>query len=202
MLKGSKALNINIEDNMIELIKSNCFGNVGILQTLILLMLDEESIFEKQRGNITITNSQSFNDAASKYADQLNSIYLKFAKTLSAGIKNRPNSTGIYAHAMAVIVDADDDELLHGLSKDKIFEIAHRRQPRIQKANLNTILKKLEELQVDKEGRGLVIAYDISSCEITAVDRQLLFYRKYRNMKWPWEELINELDGQNDIYQS
>lgn len=202
ILKGAQALNITIDDNVIELIKSNCFGNVGILQTLILLMLDEANIFEKQKNNPVITNSQLFNSAASKYADQLNSIYLKFAKTLSAGIKNRPNSTGIYAHAMAVIVDASDDELLHGLSIDKIFEKAHRRQPRIQKVNLNTILKKLEELQVDKEGRGLVIAYDISSCEITAVDRQLLFYRKYRNMKWPWEDLINELDEQNDTYQS
>lgn len=194
--KGSEVLKIELGSEIKESVINNCFGNVGILQTLMINILDEANILEEQVDIKIIKDISIFKKAALKYANQLNSIYISFAKTLSAGIKNRPKSTGIYAHAMAAIIEASDEKLLQGLSLDEIFEIAHGRQNRIQKGNLNTILKKLEELQVDQDGRGLIIAYDISCNEITAVDRQLLFFRKYKNMNWPWEELILESANQ------
>jgi len=193
---GSNVLKIELDDGIKKSVINNCFGNVGILQTLMINILDEANIFEEQVNKKRITDISIFKKAALKYAEQLNSIYISFAKTLSVGIRNRPKSTGIYAHAMAAIIEAADEKLLQGLPLDEIYGIAHSRQDRIKKGNLNAILKKLEELQVDKDGRGLIIAYDISCNEITAVDRQLLFFRKYKNMNWPWEELI--LESAND----
>jgi hypothetical protein len=90
---------------------------------------------------------------------------------VSGGIRNRKDSTGIYAHAMAVILESSDSDLMRGLSSDKIFEIAHARQNRIQRGNLAKVLEKFEELQVDDDGRGLVLSYNEATGEVSIVDR-------------------------------
>ncbi|UED74908.1 hypothetical protein [Brevibacillus sp. DP1.3A] len=194
IVKGSKALNIKFTNKIETNIIDNCFGNVGILQKLLLLTLDKARVFEGYTECIEIQDYDFFMSAASKYADDLNATYQQFARRVSAGIRKRKDSTGIYAHAMAIIVDAYDEKLINGLDLNEIYQIAHNREPRIQKNNLRVVLNKLEELQVDEDGRGLVIAFNDSNDEITAVDRQLLFYRRHLSVKWPWEALLSEMD--------
>lgn len=128
------------------------------------------------------------------YAEQLNPLYQQFAKRVSGGIRNKKNSTGIYAHAMAVILDSSDSDLMRGLSADRIYAVAHGRQDRIQRGNLTKVLEKFEDLQVDEDGRGLVLSYNEATEEVFVVDRQLLLYRRYATVKWPWEEMIGEAD--------
>jgi hypothetical protein len=201
--KGSSALNIELSTEIKNKLVDTCFGNVGILQTLILLLLDEANIVEVQDSTVSINNLDLFDSSAMKYAEQLNALYQQFARTVSSGIRKRKDSTGIYAHAMAVIVEANDEKLINGLNLEEIYRKSHARQPRIQKINMRTILTKLEEIQVDDDGRGLVIAFNEANDDVTAVDRQLLFYRKYLTVKWPWEDLITEaesaLDDPNQI---
>lgn len=97
---------------------------------------------------------------------------------------------------MAVVLEeSSDEELLKGVGIDKIHQKAHARQKRIQKGNLDTILRRIEDLQVDGDGRGLVLAYNQRDQEVTVVDRQLLFYRRYATVKWPWDELIREAEA-------
>jgi len=61
---------------------------------------------------------------------------------------------------MAVVFEADDSELTTGLHVNEIFSRAHARLERIQKANLTSILGHLEALQIDNDGRGLIISYN------------------------------------------
>jgi len=49
---------------------------------------------------------------------------------------------------------------------------------------------------VDEDGRGLIIGYSPASEEISIVDRQLLLYRRFAAVKWPWEGLIQEAGAQ------
>jgi hypothetical protein len=51
---------------------------------------------------------------------------------------------------------------------------------------------KIDGLQIDTDGRGLVVTYIKDDQKVLNVDRQLLFYRKYLTISWPWEELIVE----------
>ncbi|ELA7569212.1 TPA: hypothetical protein ACPJ06_003007 [Vibrio diabolicus] len=190
--KGSLALNVEFSSSISSRIVNNCYKNAGLLQKLTLAYLDELKIEKKSKQKIVLSNIDSFDTAAMLHAEQLDTSYQQFAKDVSSGIKKRKDSTGIYAHAMAAIVEASDELLLNGFSLDAIFDIASKRQPRIIKQNLRTILQKLEELQVDEDGRGLVIAFNEGNDEITVIDRRLLFYRKYITIKWPWEELIKE----------
>ncbi|HFO3649816.1 TPA: hypothetical protein ACHJQ2_002948 [Escherichia coli] len=192
IISGSETLKVKFSDHIKRCILDDCYGNVGILQQLALNILDETGIDEECTTLTILDDQEKFVDAAMKYAEQLNSRYQKFAKDISSGIRKRTETTGIYAHAMAVIMDSSDKELIQGLELDTIFKIASRRQSRILKGNLRTVLQKIEELQVDSDDRGLVLSYNDATDEVTAIDRTILIYRKYVTIKWPWEDLINE----------
>ena len=96
-------------------------------------------------------------------------------------------------------MEEPEAELIRGMSSDRIYEVAHARESRIQKGNLHTVLEKFEGLQVDEEGRGLVLAYNEADREISVVDRQLLLYRQYLTVKWPWEDLIAEATDDSEF---
>jgi hypothetical protein len=190
--KGGAALHLGFTPRMIDRLTDMSFGNVGLLQKLTLMTLDEAGIKEGVYFQQDFDSPAQVESAALDYAEQLNPLYQQFARNVSSGIRSRKNSTGIYAHAMAAIMQASDDQLVNGLNVTSIFAVANARQPRIQRGNLKSVLEKIEELQIDSDGRGLVLAYNSANEEITAVDRQLLLYRKYCTVKWPWEDLIAE----------
>lgn len=198
--RGGDTLNINFSQRFESMAAHDCFGNVGILQTLALRTLDNLKIHEHQSALCYVDNIDALESTAMDYAEQLNPLYQQFAKRVSAGIRNRKDSTGIYGHAVAVVLDAIDEELIKGLPIDRIFEKANAREKRIQKGNLKTILEKFESLQVDQDGRGLVLAYNEANGEVTVVDRQLLLYRRYSTVKWPWEDLIAEANASEGGY--
>jgi hypothetical protein len=100
---------------------------------------------------------------------QLNALYQQFAQRVSGGIRTRQNSTGIYAHAVAAIMAESDTSLIRGLSIDRIFEVASARESRVKTGSLHTVLDKLERLQVDDAGRGLVLAYNEANREVSVV---------------------------------
>jgi hypothetical protein len=133
-------------------------------------------------------------------AEQLNQLYQTFARRVCDGIRNRANSTRIYAHGMAAIMATSDDKLSTGISAREIYGVAHARQPRVLLNNLKSVLAKFPELQVDAEGRGLVLSYDPQGEMVSVVDRQLLLYRRFATVKWPWEELIDEVSNQQTAF--
>ncbi|MGC0151062.1 hypothetical protein ACPRNU_01210 [Chromobacterium vaccinii] len=192
---GSNALKVQFSREIQNKVTMDCFGNAGLLQRLVLQALDEAKIEFEQEAVVNIVDMKIYESAAMAVADQLNGVYQKFAERVASGIRTRNDSTGIYAHAMAAIVDAEDVKHMHGISVDEIFAVTHRRQSRIQKGNLKSILAKIDGLQVDDDGRGLVVTYDSDDEKVLNVDRQLLFYRKYITLTWPWEQLIAEAES-------
>jgi len=199
---GGEALNLEFSQSLEEVATHDSFGNAGILQKLTLQLLDHLKITHEQPAMMKIGDLEALQFATMEYADQLNPRYQQFAKRVSAGIRTRKKSTGIYAHAMAAILASTDEELVGGLSIDKIYERAHAREQRIQKGNLRTVLERFESIQIDSEGRGLVLAYNDATSEMAVVDRQLLLYRKYATVRWPWEDLIAEADASTAAYES
>jgi hypothetical protein len=154
--QGGQALNIEFGVELQERAIHDCFENVGILQKLILGTLDEAGIEEEQEEKVIVDDVELLDAAAMHYAEQLNAIYQQFADQVSGGIRKRTNSTGIYAHAMAVILDTPDEDLIRGVKRDRIYAAAHAKEARIGSGNLRTVLEKFESLQVDDAGRGLV----------------------------------------------
>lgn len=190
--KGSKALNLTFSREIQNRCITDAFGNAGLLQRLILKTLDEAKIFQEQEIDCEVKDLKFYESAAMDVAEQLNGVYQTFGERVAAGIRKRSDATGIYPHAMAVIVGASDAMHMKGIPVDHIFEVSSARQNRIQKSNLKAILAKIDGLQVDEDGRGLIVTYDPDKEQVLNVDRQLLFYRKYLTVSWPWETLIAE----------
>jgi hypothetical protein len=190
--RGGEALKLRFSSELQTCAIKDCYENVGILQTLIVGTLDELGIEEEQGDVLNIDRISALEAAAMTYAEQLNPLYIQFASRVARGIRKRTDATGIYAHAMAVVLNEPDEALIQGLGLDRIYEEAHAREGRIQKGNLRTVLEKFEGLQVDDAGRGLVLAYNDATRELSVVDRQLLLYRKYATVTWPWEDLLQE----------
>lgn len=202
--KGCRALRLRMKTEISTLIAEISYGSVGLLQKLALRYIDDELGITKAANEgteIVLDNAEKIQDAAMHIADQLNQLYQNFARRVSEGIRTRKNATGIYAHAIAAIMAADDKSLTEGCSAKSIYAVAHARQNRIQLPNLKSILIKFPELQVDNEGRGLVLAYDSQNELVSVVDRQLLLYRRYATVRWPWEEIIAEVDGNADAFE-
>lgn len=199
---GEKKLNISIDDNVKSRLVELAYTNAGVLQQLTLFTLDDAGIEARTFRAQKLDSIEHVDSAAMEYADQLNPVYQQFSKQVSGGIRSRRNATGIYAYAMATIIDASDSELINGLSARRIFEVAHARQNRIQFGNLKAILEKIPELQVDDEGRGLILTYNSATEEVSVVDRQLLLYRRFATVKWPWEDMIAEADAQGGQLES
>jgi hypothetical protein len=197
--KGGAALNVSLCGGLRANLIASAFGNAGQLQTLVLRVLDHEGVEDTQENPLTLDSPAIAEAAAMEYAEQLNPLYQTFAENIAAGIRTRKNSTGIYAHAMAVIMVATDDELLRGISVDRIFAAASQREPRILLGNLKSILTKIESLQIDADGRGLVLSYNPDR-GVSVVDRQLLLYRRYATVSWPWETMIVQAE-QSDLFQ-
>ncbi len=191
--QGGDALRIKLESSVERLLIEDAFGTVGTLQDLTLRLLDEIRVEHTQPKRITIGDRDTYEAVALSHADQLNAVYQTFAARVAKGIRQRKKSTGIYAHMLWAVMDASDAELIEGYSTDAIFKVASGREPRIQKPNLRQILRKIGELQVDQEGRGLILSYDDNKDEVTVVDKQLFLYRKYATVRWPWEQVLQEI---------
>lgn len=195
--KGCKNLNVTMPNEIKSKMVGDSFGNVGILQALAYNYFEKLGVFETLPIKQVKGTLSDYGEAATTYARQLDGLYQQYANKLSKGIRNRKDSTGIYSYTMKAIVEASDNKLQEGFSRDEIFDVISSWEERIQKGNLGTVLRKLEELQVDADNKGLVLSYDESTDAVFVVDRQLLFYRKHHTMKWPWEELIEESKATN-----
>lgn len=167
--KGGRALNIHISRDIQNKAIVDCFGNSGLLQRLTLRLLDEAGIEEEQDLEHVISDPSLYEAAAMAVADQLNGVYQKFAERVASGIRKRSEATGIYAHAMAAIMEAEDRKHILGINLREIFDRSHAREPRIKKQNLRSILTKIDGLQVDEHGRGLVVTYDSSEEKVLNV---------------------------------
>lgn len=200
--RGSRALNIEITKDIRGRLVQDAYGTVGILQKLALALLDESGVGETKRTRQVVADQDKYDSVAMHYADQLNALYQTFASRVTGGIRKRQNSTGIYAHMLAVVMAADVEKLTEGLSTDEIYQAVHTREPRIQKGNLRQVLQRIDAIQVDDDGRGLILTYDENKDEVFVVDKQLFIYRKYATARWPWEHIIEQVNETNTGYEA
>ena len=133
--RGCEALNLELVPAVRDELVKISYGNAGILQRLTIDTLDDAGIHERKREIQTVRDVSHVHSAAMFYAEELNTVYQKFALNVSEGIRRRKNRTGIYAHAMAVVLDEPDETLIGGVVWKDIFTTAHSRESRIQQGN-------------------------------------------------------------------
>lgn len=194
--RGSEALNITMSREVGEQLVDISYGNAGILQRITIDALDHAGIVERKVTTQALDDVAHVEAAAMFYAEELNTVYQKFAQNVANGIRRRNNATGIYAHAMAAVLDEPDEKLIGGIPEQDIYAVAHAREDQIKRGNLTTALGNIERLQVDSEGRGLVLSY--AEGRVRVVDHQLLLYRRFATVRWPWEDMIAEAEASGE----
>jgi hypothetical protein len=99
---------------------------------------------------------------------------------------------------MAAVLGELEETLIGGVRSNDIYRIAHSRESRIQQGNLKTALGNIERLQVDSDGRGLVLSY--AEGRVRVVDHQFLLYRRFATVRWPWEDMIAQADAFAELF--
>ncbi|MGM8062825.1 hypothetical protein [Vogesella indigofera] len=198
--QGGRELNIVFSDQVANFMAEISYGSPGVCQQLALGMLDSLGIFETSKLKILLDKVEDVEIAAKKYAEQLTPLYQSFARRVSEGIRRRKGSTGIYAHALDVILNANDYVLVNGYGVKDIYTNCHEVEPRIRLPNLRSVLRKFESLQIDSEGRGLIVAYNDQAGQVYVVDRQLLLYRRFKEIDWPWQEVVSDCDQAEFVF--
>jgi hypothetical protein len=94
---------------------------------------------------------------------------------------------------MAAILAEPDGARIRGVSIDRISPWPLTESRAFRRETCTRCWRR-SRLQVGSEERGLVLAYNEANREVSIVDRQLLLYRKYSTVRWPWEDLIAEHD--------
>jgi hypothetical protein len=200
--QGCSALNVSISEEISSVIVKDSFNTVGILQQLMIRLLDHSGVERKNSTISYIYNKEDYESVAMNYAEQLNALYQTFSKNVADGIRKRKNATGIYAHMLAVILETDVDKLIKGLTTDELFETTHAREPRITKGNLRQALRRINSIQLDESEKGVIVSYDEFKDEICVIDRQLFFYRKYATARWPFQSIIEQVNETKSGYES
>lgn len=103
--KGAEALNCRVPHKTAASIIKDSYGNIGLLQSLALALFDEFEIEHRQPINRVLHGEQQVIDSGMAYAEQLEAVYTNFSERVSAGIRNRQNSTKIYENLRTCNVD-------------------------------------------------------------------------------------------------
>lgn len=195
LVSGGTALNVLFSKDVIREIIRFSYHSAGILQAIADRALQAAGITEAQEFETAISDITLVAKAAKDQADQFQSVYNSFAKKVTAGIRQRNNSTHIYAYAMEAIMQHDDTELVIGVPVHRIYELAHARQNRINLGNLRNILGKFESIQADDNEQGLILLYSEEDDTVSVVDHQFLLYRHFRKGPWPWDVIISDIEN-------
>lgn len=191
--KGQVALNVTVSDTIIEQVVVDAKGNVGLLQQIMESICMEAGVFESSDQSNTINNVGWLTRSRARICSNKAQRYLSAISQISAG-KQANTTWEMYKKATKVFVEATDDELIGGLHKRDIqsripvYQQKTNPQDPPQAGILTNMLNGLNSLQVERSISPPLFYYNETTREVRIVDREFLFYRKYGNPIWPWEE--------------
>jgi hypothetical protein len=95
----------------------------------------------------------------------------------------------VYQRIIRVCVEASSQDLRDGVSRADLLTRIQVYEPRVRLSDLSAALNKIDRLQADRSISPLVLSYNPNTQKIQLVDREFLFYRKYGNPFWSWQEM-------------
>jgi len=197
--KGCDALNIVMSDEVQESLIRESFGNVGTLQRLAEAFCRLSEVLESHPGRdrLHLDSTMHRDDALGDVAIQMSSRYTTFADNFIRGMRRMNESLLVYQLMLKELTNASESDLLSGVDSKALLERINKdRETKIRPADLTQALDRIDRLQVKIEIRPPVLSYNKSNRRIYLADRSFLFYRKFAQPKWPWDqdtEITNDL---------
>lgn len=196
--EGEKALNISISPSCTNELIRDANANVGLLQRLLEGICREAEIVETAMSHQTIGSADLLQKCRVRVCASAERRYFSFANVVSRGFKN-PEKTKLklYRQIVRACVDkCTDDELINGIDREVLLAKVQMYEPDADLQNLQKALILIDRLQAERGINPPVLSYEELSRRLILVDRELLFFRKYSDKKWPWDS------GYTDSYES
>lgn len=201
---GATQLGISFSPGVREALVADAYGNVGLLQRLAESLCREEGVLARRSDALFITVSDSLGRARAAVASSMRGRYESFADSFVLGLRRLREGLEVYRYILQVVTEATDEDLQAGLQREELLQRINAIVPsKIRRSDLTNALQRLERLQIKIGLRPLVLTYSRSSQKLWVVDKSFLFFRKYGEPHWPWEEpdfhLINDLASSNPL---
>ena len=181
LLKGEGALNIEFAPGMkIQLIESS-FQNVGLLQRLAEKVCMEAGVYNSQASKVVISNIDFLQKARTQIVSDIRQRYIRIAGVFVEGMR-ADSVLHLYARVYNELIDANNKELINGLSLTELLERVQKNAPAavvIRQSDLTQSLERVERLQASRSITPLLVSYSRSVKKLFLNDREFLFYRKY-----------------------
>jgi hypothetical protein len=191
IMKGQEALGIIIEPRIKSEMIADASQNVGLLQRIAEKFCIHSGVFETVNETLgrTLASQEALNKCRAEICSEEASRYRQFGDALSRGFKtNEESELKVYQNIARAAVEASDGELRNGLHYDTLFDRVSALNSRVRRSDFTAALQRLNRLQQDRKVSPLVLSYNEKTRYLHLVDRELLFYRRYGNPVWPWNE--------------
>lgn len=190
--KGEKTLNFCFLETIKQEILNDANQNVGLLQRIAERYCFEADILENLKQTKVVNDVDALDRCRRAICTEESVRYRQFSESVSRGFRTSESSElKVYGRIVRVCIEASDFELCNGLHRDEILTRINQSQPQVRLSDLSAALNRLDKLQADRSISPLILSYNPDSRKVQLVDRELLFYRKYGNPIWLWEEIDN-----------
>lgn len=191
--KGEEKLKIAIDPELKKQILKDANQNVGLLQRIAEQYCLEELITQTGKTKKHISDKNALTRCRTTICDEESVRYRQFTESIMHGLK-KPNSgqsdsnkLKVYQRIAQVCLAASDEELCSGLHYNDLLHRTQQLENRIRPSDLTAALNRLNKLQANRKISPLVLSYNHNLKTVYLVDRELLFYRKYGNPQWAWD---------------
>ncbi|ODG98025.1 hypothetical protein A4S05_00995 [Nostoc sp. KVJ20] len=186
--KGENALNFYWEKNIKQEIIYDANQNVGLLQRIAEKYCFEADVLECLPQVKNLTDLEPLHRCRIAICNEESVRYRQFSESVSYGFRISGSNVSVYQRIIRVCIEASDLELYNGLHQNDLLNRINQLEPQVRSSDLTKALERLDRLQADRSISPLIFSYNPDSRKVQLVDRELLFYRKYGNPNWSWEE--------------
>ncbi|MDQ3816137.1 MAG: ATP-binding protein [Acidobacteriota bacterium] len=187
--KGEQALDILFDDEIRAEIVADANQNVGLLQRILEKYCFECGVLQTRNFTTMMVNHEALDACRRRICEEEVVRYRQFCDAVMRGYKGFEESElKVYQHILRVFMEASDSEIRQGIHRNTVLSRVKAYEQRVRGSDLTAALNKLNKLQQDRNVSPLIFSYNPTSRLLQLVDRELLFYRKYGEPVWPWQE--------------
>lgn len=163
--------------------------NVGLLQRIAEKCCYESGIYESGYHMQYVEDSDALTRCRNSICEEESVRYRLFDEVVSRGLQDSGTSElKLYQRIVLVCVEASSQDLRDGINRADLLNRIQVYEPRVRLSDLSNALNKIDRLQANRSIPPLILSYNPNTQKIQLIDRELLFYRKYANPSWSWEE--------------
>lgn len=188
LVKGAEALNIELEQGLRDGLVRDAYGNVGLLHSMAEELCKAEEIWETQQELRPIGIADSLQAARRKVAEGMQGRFHTFAVNFVRGMKRVSEGLEVYKHLLQTVTETSEASLLNGIDSSELLNQVQQDKGDIRQSDLTQALVRIDRLQAKIGIQPSVLTYNQHSRQAYLVDRSFLFYRKYGNPHWPWQD--------------